>query len=146
MVESPVGHPSRLTLAKTCEIWPQVLRVGRFSPRRHAPERVISSVTGEAVTPGSRWYCPGWWEIPGTLTKNGEVHRVPLSAPTAAILREQRTRISDGVPWVFANELGTYCAGTFNVRRRSWKWGGSAEGVENIRPSDLRVLPRGVVE
>ena len=61
----------------------------------------------------------GWWEIPGTLTKNGEVHRVPLSAPTVAILREQRTRISDGVPWVFANELGTDCAGTFIVRRRS---------------------------
>ena len=48
-----------------------------------------------------------WWEIPGTLTKNGEVHRVPLTAATVAILREQRSRVSDGVRWVFANELGT---------------------------------------
>ena len=48
-----------------------------------------------------------WWEIPGTLTKNGEVHRVPLTAATIAILREQRSRVSDGVQWVFANELGT---------------------------------------
>ena len=49
----------------------------------------------------------GSWEIPGTLTKNGEVHRVPLVAATVAILREQRTRVSDDVPWVFANEFGT---------------------------------------
>ena len=32
---------------------------------------------------------------------------VPLAAATVAILREQRSRVSDGVRWVFANELGT---------------------------------------
>ena len=66
------------------------------------------------------------WEIPGTLTKNGEVQRVPLVSATVAILREngedqrvplvsatvailreQRARVSDDVPWVFANEFGT---------------------------------------
>ena len=48
-----------------------------------------------------------WWEIPGALTKNGEVHRVPLVSATLKILREQRGRVPDGMPWVFANELGT---------------------------------------
>lgn len=47
------------------------------------------------------------WEISGTLTKNGEVQRVPLVSATVAILREQRARVSDDVPWVFANEFGT---------------------------------------
>ena len=47
------------------------------------------------------------WEIPGTLTKNGEVHRVPLVSATVAILREQRARVSNDVAWVFANEFGT---------------------------------------
>ena len=47
------------------------------------------------------------WEIPGTLTKNGEDQRVPLVSATVAILREQRARVSDDVPWVFANEFGT---------------------------------------
>jgi len=49
----------------------------------------------------------GWWEIPGTLTKNGEAHRVPLVPTALAILSEQRTRVPDDLPWVFANELGT---------------------------------------
>ncbi|MCR4375477.1 MAG: integrase family protein [Acidobacteria bacterium] len=32
----------------------------------------------------------GWWEIPGTDTKNGEPHRVPLVARAQAIIRAQQ--------------------------------------------------------
>ena len=48
-----------------------------------------------------------WWEIPGSLTKNGEPHRVPLVPTTLKLLRSQRGQVPADVPWVFANELGT---------------------------------------
>ena len=72
--------------------------------------RLLTGQRGGEVL-GMQWthvdFEAGWWEIPGTLTKNGEAHRVPLVAATLAILHEQRARVSNDVPWVFANELGT---------------------------------------
>lgn len=41
-----------------------------------------------------------WWTIPGTQAKNGLAHRVPLSAPVLALLRQLR-REDGSTPWVF---------------------------------------------
>jgi len=72
--------------------------------------RLLTGQRGGEVL-GMEWtrldFHGGWWEIPGTLTKNGEVHRVPLVPAALAILREQRARVPESVPWVFANEFGT---------------------------------------
>lgn len=38
----------------------------------------------------------GWWTIPGEHTKNGEPHRVPLSADAIALIRAQQP--ADGKP------------------------------------------------
>lgn len=45
----------------------------------------------------------GWWTIPTEMTKNGLSHRVPLSAPTLAILeaRKARAEATEASPWVF---------------------------------------------
>jgi integrase len=44
----------------------------------------------------------GWWTIPAEKAKNGLAHRVPLSAPAIALLRELRDG-ANGSPWVFAS-------------------------------------------
>ena len=49
----------------------------------------------------------GMWTIPGSETKNGHPHRVPLTTPVVALLREQRASVPDHIPWVFANALGS---------------------------------------
>ena len=58
---------------------------------------------------GMRWthldLDAGSWEIPGTLTKNSQAHRVPLAPAAAAILREQRARVSHNVPWFSPTSL-----------------------------------------
>jgi integrase len=42
----------------------------------------------------------GWWTIPGERSKNGLPHRVPLSPPALALLKDLRER-SDSSHWVF---------------------------------------------
>jgi integrase len=42
----------------------------------------------------------GWWTIPAEKAKNGLAHRVPLSAPAVAILRDLKER-ANGSPWLF---------------------------------------------
>ena len=49
----------------------------------------------------------GMWTIPGSETKNGHPHRVPLTTPVVALLREQRASVPEDIPWVFANALGS---------------------------------------
>ena len=49
----------------------------------------------------------GMWTIPGSETKNGHPHRVPLTTPVVALLREQRASVPEGISWVFANALGS---------------------------------------
>jgi integrase len=48
----------------------------------------------------------GWWSIPGTLTKNGRPHRVPLAEPVLGILKARRERAEDEAKFVFENRLG----------------------------------------
>lgn len=46
----------------------------------------------------------GWWTIPGEFTKNGRIHRVPLSPPALAVLKALKQR--EGVEWVFPSPKG----------------------------------------
>lgn len=50
----------------------------------------------------------GWWTIPSTDTKNGEPHRVPLTADVIAIIKAQRSEPHDpdAAPYVFAGRFG----------------------------------------
>ena len=54
----------------------------------------------------------GWWTIPGTKTKNGKTHRVPLTAAALALLAETRVNstpksvISGPDGWVFEAPRG----------------------------------------
>jgi integrase len=55
--------------------------------------RLLTAQRGGEVTK-MRWADvdleSGWWTIPGTDTKNGEAHRVPLTEDALAIIRAQR--------------------------------------------------------
>jgi hypothetical protein len=43
----------------------------------------------------------GWWEIPLDFTKNGEIHRVPLTPAAVTILKERRPCTRPEAEWVF---------------------------------------------
>ena len=55
-----------------------------------------------------RWedFAYGWWTIPGTKTKNGKPHRVPLTTAALALLAEARAEGSGPDGWVFAAQRG----------------------------------------
>jgi integrase len=55
-----------------------------------------------------RWedFAYGWWTIPGTKTKNGKPHRVPLTTAALALLAEARADGSGPDGWVFAAQRG----------------------------------------
>jgi integrase len=50
----------------------------------------------------------GWWTIPGSKTKNGLSHRVPLSKPALAIIREMKSiaGLDDYSRFVFPSPKG----------------------------------------
>jgi integrase len=50
----------------------------------------------------------GWWTIPAEKTKNGLSHRVPLTAPALAIIREMKVAVSDDAytKYVFPSPKG----------------------------------------
>lgn len=78
----------------------------------------------------------GWWTIPGERAKNGRSHRVPLSVPAVALLREllaERPRSR----WTFPSRRGSTSGhrgrvykAVARLRRRS--------GVTDFTPHDLR--------
>ena len=47
-----------------------------------------------------------WWTIPGTQTKNGVPHRVPLTKAALALIAEARADGSGLSWWVFAGPQG----------------------------------------
>ena len=49
----------------------------------------------------------GWWAIPGTVTKNGQPHRVPLTKSALEILSERRKSASERAIFVFENRPGS---------------------------------------
>ncbi len=48
----------------------------------------------------------GWWSIPGSLTKNGKPHRVPLVGRAVEILEARREHAEDEAKFVFENRPG----------------------------------------
>jgi integrase len=79
----------------------------------------------------------GWWTIPGARAKNGLAHRVPLSAPALALLRE-RARAADPLcPWVFPSprrSASGHRERVYRTMRRLRR----ASGVPDFTPHDLR--------
>ena len=47
-----------------------------------------------------------WWTIPGTKAKNGQTHRVPLTAAARALLATVRPGDAQDADWVFAGSDG----------------------------------------
>jgi integrase len=45
----------------------------------------------------------GWWEIPGEYTKNGQLHRVPLSTAAVGQLARRLQTARPNAVWVFEN-------------------------------------------
>jgi integrase len=45
----------------------------------------------------------GWWEIPGLYTKNGQLHRVPLSTAAVGLLARRLQTARPAAVWVFEN-------------------------------------------
>jgi integrase len=43
----------------------------------------------------------GWWEIPADSTKNGEIHRVPLTPSAVTILNARQSSARPRAEWVF---------------------------------------------
>lgn len=75
-----------------------------------------------------------WWTIPAEVAKNGRSHRVPLSAPTLALLEELRVA-ADGSPWVFPSPKGGDRP-IVHVQKAAEKLA-KAAGIEFV-PHDLR--------
>ena len=47
-----------------------------------------------------------WWTIPGTKAKNGQTHRVPLTAAARALLATVRPGDAQDADWIFAGQHG----------------------------------------
>ena len=62
----------------------------------------IGEVSGIALTELDLSPAAPVWKIPGTRTKNGEPHRVPLSELALRLISEARTLTGDGM-WLFPN-------------------------------------------
>jgi integrase len=118
-VAKPGAERSRervLTDAELRELWAALGETDRFdaSGRRIARlnptlndafrVRILTAQRGGEVF-RMRWQDIdleiGWWEIPADFTKNGEIHRVPLTPPAAAILKARHSIARPGAEWVF---------------------------------------------
>jgi integrase len=77
----------------------------------------------------------GWWTVPGCRAKNGRSHRVPLSPPAVALLRQlHEVRTSK---WVFPSPRGSvsgYRERIYKVVDRLRR----TTGIVDFRPHDLR--------
>jgi integrase len=76
----------------------------------------------------------GWWTIPPHIAKNGLAHRVPLSAPAAAILKSLHA-ITGGSEWVFPSpkRRNQYLKNT----QKAVAWIRTTTGIDFV-PHDLR--------
>jgi integrase len=84
-----------------------------------------------------------WWTIPGERTKNGRVHRVPLTPAALAVLREiQRRALS--ATWVFPHfgqrNRKAAAPGPMTHETRSYRKASARirEAVGGFKPHDLR--------
>ena len=75
-----------------------------------------------------------WWTIPAAVAKNGQAHRVPLSSPVLALLKEQEEKSKES-EWVFPSRMvkGGHLS-NIHVSMRAVR---KASGVDFV-PHDLR--------
>jgi integrase len=118
-VAKPGAEQSRdrvLTDAELRELWAALGETERFDDEGRRLARLNSTLNdafrmrivtaqrgGEVFR--MRWQDvdleSGWWEIPPAFTKNGEIHRVPLTPIAVAILKARQTNARRGAEWVF---------------------------------------------
>jgi integrase len=73
-------------------VWAIYMKVALLTAQRSGEVRTMQWDDVDLAT--------GWWTIPAREVKNGRTHRVPLSAPVLALLR-QLAPLAAGSPWVF---------------------------------------------
>ncbi len=84
------GHHAAMPYADIPAFWPELLALGSVSSRALAFTILTAARTGETI--GATWgeidLDNAIWTIPGHRMKAGREHRVPLTDPALAILRE----------------------------------------------------------
>jgi integrase len=141
----PVAKENRrdrvLSRAELRQVWSSLETAPISHPIRLALQLILvtGQRKGEVIT--LEWadldLKTAWWTIPAHKTKNGLVHRVPLSLMALNIIGElHRCRLSE--QWVFASPIGgsqrpiTAPAVDHALRRCEF------EGVAHFTPHDLR--------
>lgn len=77
----------------------------------------------------------GVWTKPAARTKQRKAHRLPISAETAAIVRQRRQAVPQTCPWLFPNE--TLSAPVGDVRK-FWAAIQKAAAIPDVRIHDIR--------
>jgi integrase len=95
-------------------------------------EGEVLSMRWQDIDEGTEW----WWTIPGEFSKNRLAHRVPLSAPVIALLKEIQIREPD--PTFVFPRRGGGSAATKALLRKPLARIRVAAHLENFVPHDLR--------
>ena len=77
----------------------------------------------------------GIWTKQAAQTKQRRVHRLPISADTAALVRLRQEAVPEGCPWLFPGEVEGQ---PVTEIRRFWRNLQDAVGLDGVRLHDLR--------
>jgi len=77
----------------------------------------------------------GIWTKQAAQTKQRRVHRLPISADTAALVRLRQEAVPDGCPWLFPGDVEGQPVVDI---RRFWRHLQAEVGMESVRVHDLR--------
>ncbi len=95
-------------------------------------EGEVLSMRWQDIDESAEW----WWTIPGSISKNGLAHRVPLTDPIIALLKEVRAQEPD--PTFVFSRRGGGAPATRALLRRPLARIRAAAGLEDFVPHDLR--------
>lgn len=86
-----------------------------------------------------------FWSKPATTTKQRKIHRLPISAEMAAIVRQRRLVVPQGCPWLFPGDVKPQPAGAKRAElkpvqeiRRFWIGIQKCAALPGVRIHDLR--------
>ncbi len=77
----------------------------------------------------------GIWSKPAATTKQRKIHRVPISADVAAIVRQRALVVPKGTPWIFPGDVPGQ---PVKEIRRFWKMAQREADLPDVRIHDLR--------
>jgi integrase len=77
----------------------------------------------------------GSWSKPAATTKQRKIHRIPISADVAQLVRQQRLVVPSGCPWLFPGDTPGQ---PVKEIRRFWLKMQKEAGIEGVRIHDLR--------